>query len=210
MRGIIGKYLLLGFLIVLTNQITKHYLNLDKLLLNSLAEKLTSHQIEVLFTFQKKWEWISYIFTPFFFLIKTTLIANILYVGTIFFGKSNVTFKELWNVTIKSEFVFLLVAVVKLIWLYFFQTNYVLEDVQYFYPFSALNIISYKGLESWLIYPLQNLNLFEFAYIILLSFQIGNLTKTNTDTGLKIVASSYVPALLLWVTVVMFFTLNFS
>lgn len=120
------------------------------------------------------------------------------------------SFKALWEIAIKAEFIFLLVSVCKLIWFYFFQTNFILEDIQYFYPLSSLNILDYHLLDPWLIYPLQTLNFFEFAYIILLSFQIGNLTKTNTDTGLKIVASSYVPALLLWVTVVMFFTLNFS
>mgnify|MGYP003395149940 CR=1 FL=1 len=73
-----------------------------------------------------------------------------------------------------------------------------------------LNIIGFKGLEPWLIYPLQTLNLFEIAYIIYLSYQIGYLTKTNADNGLKIVSYSYVPALFLWVVVVMFFTLNYS
>ncbi len=82
--------------------------------------------------------------------------------------------------------------------------------MQFFYPLSALNIIGYAGLEPWLIYPLQTLNLFEVAYIIYLSYQTGNLTKTNTNIGLKIVASSYVPTMLLWVCVVMFLTLSMS
>ena len=128
----------------------------------------------------------------------------------IFLNNIKTDFKEVLNIILKVEFVFLSIPIIKLIWFYFFQTNYTLEDIQYFYPLSALNIIGYKGLESWLIYPLQTLNVFELAYIIILSYQIGTVTKTNADTGLKIVGSSYIPALLLWVTIVMFFTLNFS
>lgn len=92
-----------------------------------------------------------------------------------------------------------------------FQTNYTLEDLQYFYPLSALNIVGYKGLESWFIYPLQVLNLFELAYWLLLAYFIGKLAFTEKDKGkpmdlgFKIVASSYGSALLLWVVVVMFY-----
>jgi hypothetical protein len=142
--------------------------------------------------------------------LKTIIITSVIYIGVFFFNKVEVTFKVIWDSIIKAEFIFLLVPILKLIWFYFFQTNYTLEDIQYFYPLSALNIIGYKGLDTWLLYPLQTLNLFEFAYIIYLSYQIGFLTKTNADNGLKIVGYSYVPALLLWVTVVMFFTLNYS
>ena len=111
---------------------------------------------------------------------------------------------------------FLGVGVLKIIWFYFFQTSYTLEDLQYFYPLSALNIVGYQGLESWFIYPLQVLNLFELAYWLLLAYFIGKLAFTEKDKGkpmdlgFKIVASSYGSALLLWVVVVMFFTLNYS
>jgi hypothetical protein len=47
----------------------------------------------------------------------------------------------LWGFVIIAEFVFLLVPIFKIIWFYFFQTNYTLEDIQYFYPLSALNIV---------------------------------------------------------------------
>jgi hypothetical protein len=133
-----------------------------------------------------------------------------------FFSKAKVTLKQLWDVTVKTEYVFLLVGIAKIIWFYVFQTNYTLEDLQFFYPLSALNLIGYKSLETYFIYPLQVLNLFELAYILLLSYYVGKLAFTPKDKGLpmdfglKIVVSSYVPALFLWVAIVMFFTLNYS
>lgn len=190
--------------------------NIEELQINFLKVKLTDDQINKYLDFQKKWEWVSYSLLILFLIIKTTIIASVLYIGTFFYSKAKVTFKQLFNAVVKAEFVFLGVGVLKIVWFYFFQTNYTLEDLQYFYPLSALNIVGYKGLESWFIYPLQVLNLFELAYWLLLAYFIGKLAFTEKDKGkpmdlgFKIVASSYGSALLLWVVVVMFFTLNYS
>ncbi|MFH6962239.1 hypothetical protein ACHRVK_07675 [Flavobacterium plurextorum] len=136
-------------------------------------------------------------------------MATILYIGLFLSGRE-IKYNSTWNVALKAEFIFLLVPLFKVIWFVFFQVKYDLNDVQNFYPLSALNITGYKELEVWFIYPFQVLNLFELFYIIYLGFEIGKLTKTNTDYGLKIVGLSYIPALLLWVATVMFFTLNYS
>ena len=200
------------FIGILSNSLLKFEL----LFINSLSETLTQNQIEEYLSIQKKWKWLSYTIMPIILLIKTSLITSLIYIGTFFYSKNKVTFKQLFNAVVKAEFVFLGVGVLKIVWFYFFQTSYTLEDLQYFYPLSALNIVGYKGLDNWFIYPLQVLNLFELAYWLLLSYFIGKLAFTEKDKGkpmdlgFKIVASSYGSALLLWVVVVMFFTLNYS
>ncbi len=204
------KFITLTLLFILVNELLKSLLNYDKLLQNYLAEQLTSSQIDNFFTFQKKWQYFSYTFILIYLLLKTSSITLIIYMGSFFISKKEILFKQLWTIIINAEFLFLLVPLIKIIWFYYFKSTINIEDIQYFYPLSALNIIGYIGLEPWLIYPFQILNLFEVAYVIYLGYQIGKLTKTNTDSGLKIVAYSYVPALLLWVTVVMFLTLNYS
>ena len=210
MKKIIIRIIQLTAFTLLLGLALNKFLGLNELLNSSLSEQFTSKQLEQYLDFQDKWQWMSYFMVPIFVIIKTVLITSVLYIGVFILNKSTATFKELWGIVLNSEFIFLFIPICKIIWFSFCQTYFTLEDIQKFYPFSALNIIDYKGLEPWLIYPLQTLNLFEIAYIICLSYQIGSLTKTNADTGLKIVASSYLPALLLWVTVVMFFTLNFS
>lgn len=200
----------------LIGYLSKIYLNLDRLLIESLSTRFSLEQIKEYILNKHKWQWLSYAIIPLLLLIKTAIIASVLYVGTFFYSKAKVEFKQLINVAIKAEFVFLGVGVLKIVWFYFFQTNYTLEDIQYFYPLSALNIVGYKGLEAWFIYPLQVLNLFELVYWLLLSYFIGKLAFTEKDKGkpmdlgFKIVASSYGSTLLLWVVVVMFFTLNYS
>lgn len=203
-------YILLCVLLLIITEATKYFLQIDKLVYNSLAENLTSSQINNLISLQKKWQWIGYLFVPIFILLKTLVVSSFLYIGVFFFSRKEIVFKSILSNVLKAEFIFLIIPILKIIWFNIFQTNYSLEDIQYFYPLSGLNIIGYKSIEPWLIYPLQTLNLFEIAYIIYLSYRIGYLTNSSADNGLKIVGYSYVPALLLWVTVVMFFTLNNS
>ncbi|QOG03548.1 hypothetical protein [Flavobacterium sp. MDT1-60] len=203
------KWLILSIISIVITEIFKKAIHFDDLLYNSLSEQLTSQQIKKILGLQKKWQWVANVFMPVFILIKTSIIATILYIG-LFFSNKDLKFKNLWDITLKAEFIFLMIPVFKIVWFYFFQTDYTLEDIQNFYPLSALNIVGYKGLETWFIYPFQTLNLFELAYIIYLGYQVGQLTTTNTDNGLKIVAYSYVPSLLLWVVTMMFFTLNYS
>ncbi len=210
------KIVLYIFLNIFLLELLKELLKLVQLTYNKLTETLSFNQVEKILQFQKKINNWLYLVLPLLIIFKIFLISSVLYIGTFFFSKTKVTFKQLFNAVVKAEFVFLGVGVLKIIWFYFFQTNYTLEDLQYFYPLSALNIVGYKGLEAWFIYPLQVLNLFELAYWLLLSYFVGKLAFTERDKGkpmdlgFKIVASSYGSALLLWVVVVMFFTLNYS
>lgn len=204
------KFLTLSISIIVLIEIANKVLNIRGLIYNSLGEQLTNEEIVKIFEFKDKWQWVGYAIAPVMTFLKTSLIASALYIGAFFFSKIAVSFKQLWGVVLSAEFVFLLVPLFKIIRFYFFQSNYTLEDIQYFYPLSALNIVGYKGLEPWLIYPFQVLNVFELVYWLILAYFIGKITETNMDRGLKIVTSSYGSALLLWVVVVMFFTLNYS
>ncbi|WP_264535283.1 hypothetical protein [Flavobacterium sp. N1736] len=203
------KCLLLSITFTVVTEFSNTVLNLKGLLRHFLSDYLTLDQLNSYFEFQDNWHWLAYFYIYAIILIKTLIIATILYIG-LFLSNKDVKYKNAWNIIIKAESIFLLVPIFKTIWFYYFQIDYTLQDVQNFYPLSALNITGYKGFETWFIYPFQVLNLFELFYVIYLGFQIGKLTNTNTDYGLKIVVSSYVPSLLLWVATIMFFTLNYS
>lgn len=199
----------LSFISILLALFSNYILNFNVLLVNSLAEQISYEQINELLDFQEKWEWIGFIITPLLLILKISIIAAILDLGCFFFGKE-IKYKKLFNIVVKAEFVFLLVIVFKTAWFYFFQTDYNLEDLQYFYPLSALNIVGYDGLQPWFIYPFQVLNLFELAYWFILAYLLGKELNESRDKGFLIVASSYGVSLLIWVVGVMFFTLNMS
>lgn len=210
MKNTYTFFILLIFSYIFLNEVIEYIVDFDDLIYNSLSTNLTSNQINDFFNLRDKWGWINFLIVPIYLFFKTIIISSSVYVGIFFFGKSEITFNSILNITIRAEFIFTLVGILKIIWFYFFETNYTLEDIQCFYPLSAINITGYKEIEPWLIYPLQTLNLFELAYVIYLAYQIGYITKTNPDNGLKIICYSYVPIMFLWVIIIMFFTLNYS
>ena len=188
--------------------LSKYILDMEMLIFNSLSDRMAQEQVTNIINFNKKWEWVRYLLLPLILLIKITLISSVLWMGTFFFDKK-IIYNKLFNIVTQAEFIFMLVAIVKVIW-FAFQQDYTLRDVQSFYPLSALSIIGYEGLQPWFVYPFQTLNLFELAYWILLAWLLAKELQSTTDKALKIVASSYGSALLFWVVAVMFFTLNVS
>ncbi len=131
--GIYHRFTLYIAITIVINIVIKYALKIDLLIYNSLSDKLTQDQIKGIINIQEKWQWISYVAIPLLFLLKIYLIASVLFIGTFFFSKINLTFKQLKNVVIKSEFIFLIVSFTKVVWFYFFQTNYTLEDIQFFF-----------------------------------------------------------------------------
>lgn len=189
--------------------VSKEFLDTNSLLLTSIAEQFTSEEINEIISFQDKLQLASYVIIPILLLMKISIISVIIDIGCFFFNKK-IKYKKLFNIVMKAEYIFLLVIIFKTGWFYFFQINYTLEDLQYFYPLSVLNIVGYEGVQPWFIYPFQVLNLFELTYWFFLSYLLSKELKITTDKGLQIVASSYGAALLIWVVGFMFFNLNMS
>ncbi|EDP96397.1 hypothetical protein U8527_09820 [Kordia algicida OT-1] len=202
-------FVLLAFFVLCFGIISQGVLGTETLLMNSLADIYTQEQLEETLAFQDKWQWVGYVAVPLLLLIKISVIALILDIGMFFFDKK-IKYKQIFRAVVKAEFIFLLVIVVKTVWLYFLVPNYTLEDVQYFYPLSALSVVGYKGMEAWFVYPLQTFNVFEIAYWCLLAFFIGKQLKENIGKSFTIVASSYGVALVIWIIGVVFLTLHLS
>lgn len=204
-------FFLLVLFSFLLSYLSKELLNTDELVINSLLGKFTSEQLKDVLNYKDRWEWLGYLIIPFIILVKVSVIALAIDIFLSFFDNlDGIKYKKLFNIVVKAEFVFLLVIVFKTIWFYVFQHDYTLEDLQYFYPLSAINITGYDGLQPWFVYPFQVLNLFELAYWFILAYLLGKELSITTDKGLTIVASSYGVGLLIWVVAIMFFTLNMS
>lgn len=209
MRKTIVTFVVLIFLAISFNFLHQYVLNLKKLQITELSGNLTQKQINRITSNSEHLDYLNCFVVPVNILIKINLVALILFIGAFVFGLK-VKYKELLNIVIRAEFLFLLPVLYEIIHFKFIQTNHSYIDIQYFSSLSVLNIISYKDLESWFIYPFQILNLFEVAYWLILAYYIGKSTKTNINNGLKVVACTYGSALLLWVVTIMFFTLNYS
>ncbi len=200
----------LCLLSLLVGEASKYFLDTNALMYASLSEKLTPEQLENMFAQNAKWIIVGYLFIPLFYLLKTHFIAGILGLGSIMFNKE-VSHRKLWNIVLKAEMIFIVVVIAKTLWFLFVQTSYTFEELQGFYPLSLVNLISTETIDPWFLYPLQVVNVFEILYWVILAVLINqSIKEPKIATGFKIVATSYGPALLIWVVGVMFFTLNIT
>lgn len=209
MKKIISLFVILCILAISFNYYHQFILNLKELQINESLKKLTTKQVSQIILKAESIDKSNYLVIPAYILIKINLVAIILYLGAFIFN-IKVKFKEILNITIRAEFVFLLPVLFEIIYFKFIRSDFTYYDVQYFSSLSLLSFTSYKNVEPWFIYPLQTLNFFELGYWLLLAYYIGKLSESTIYHGLKIVASSYGSALLLWVVIVMFFTLSYS
>ena len=207
------RYVLLVLLIassILLGHLSSQILEVDELVLGSLADQLAKEQIEVFIEKKERLSTFGHIFVAFFILFKVTFVTLLLDLGC-FLYNVKIKFEKLFDIVVKAEFVFLLAIILKTAWFYYSLSGFTLEDYQNNQPLSLLNFIDYETLDPWYIYPLQVLNIFEIAYWFLLAYLIGReINHTINTKGLQIVASSYGVGLLILVGTIMFLTLNMS
>ena len=83
--------------------VSNNILNVDVLLYNSFAEKLSSEQVIEALEFKEKWRFVSYIILPILLLLKIFIISAILDAGCFFFGKE-IKYKKLFNIVPSLSF----------------------------------------------------------------------------------------------------------
>ncbi len=153
------------------------------------------------FEYIQKW---IYLFSAIYLFIKIAFIALILYTA-LYFADHQVRFVGIFQVAIYAEFVFIVPAAAKIIFFHRYYPHGTLTDWHKFYIGSVLTIFDMAPAD-WF-YALQTLNIFEVTYWFALAFGIYRLSDLNFDRSLQVVLYSYVPALIIWIAAVTFFTL---
>jgi len=176
---------------------------------NTFSEQLTFERSMKLFEDLKRYSWIEYVFAPIMLLIKILLVSLVLYVGVFLFDIQNkVSPGSVFRIVIASEVVFILASLFKFIWFYFFAGNYTLNDLSFFYPLSLINFFRRDEVNSFWIFPLQIINIFQFIYILSLSYGMNKTCEVERSDTEKIVLSTYLPAMVIWVALIMFLSID--
>ncbi len=178
---------------------------------NAYSEQLTYERAVQLFNDFQSIGWLSYIFIPVMLILKFSLVSLLVYTGIILRDlQYKVPMGSVFKIVIASDVIFLLAGTVKFLWFYFFAGNYDLNDIGFFYPLSLTNLFSTGELRQVWILPMQSVNLFHVGYLLLLSYGLSSICRIERHDAERIVLSSYLPGLALWLTVAMFITLNAS
>lgn len=189
--------------------LVQSFLITDSIMYNSFAEQLSSERITEMLREQNKWQWLTYTIAPLLCCIKFFAIACCLLAGSMFF-EVKLKFSEAFKIALLAEIVFIIPLIIKIFWFLVVQKEYLLQDIQMFSPLSMLNIFDIKTLSLLWFYPLQTINVFELLYIFSLGFWVYQFGAKSYEKGLNMVLGSYVPALFVWVVLVMFITLNLN
>jgi hypothetical protein len=176
---------------------------------NSYSEQLTYERSVKLFEDLKKLSWINYAFSPIVLLLKFSLISLVIYMGIVLSNiQTKISLGSVFKVIIASEIIFVTVGFVKFFWFYLFAGNYDLNDLGFFYPLSLINFFKRGEVNRIWILPMQTVNLFQLFYIISVSYGLNKVCFVNKPDSEKIVVLSYIPALVLWIALIMFLTID--
>lgn len=138
-----------------------------------------------------------------YLLVKCLLVSFCLYTGFFIAGRL-LPLAQIFAIVTLAESAFILSALLKVCWFYWWYPNGSLTEWHSVYILSALSV--FKNVPAAWSYALQTLNGFELVYIFILAFGISRLTGNSYKQDLKVVAASYFPVLLLWVVGVTFCT----
>jgi hypothetical protein len=146
---------------------------------------------------------------PVILLIKFSFISFVIYIGVVFYNdQKKVSLGSVFKIVMASDIVFVLVGIVKFIWFYLFAGNYDLNDMQFFYPLSLINFFNRLEISKIWVYPMQTVNLFHLIYILSISWGLNKVSLIEKSDSDKIVIYSYIPAVILWVVLIMFLTID--
>lgn len=200
-------FLILVLATWLLNYFYENVLLSDNILVSYFEKQLSHDKVLEIVNFKKDWDWLNYVTTPLIYVLKISMITFWILCGLIIFG-FKISYKELFRVVLISEFIWLLPSTILIIWFGLIDTSYTFNDVQYFAPLSLLSLFDASQLDSWLIFPLKSLNLFEVIYILVLALGIKKIMKKDYDSALKFTLPVYGSALVVWILFVTFLSIN--
>ncbi len=195
-----------NLLIMFTSQYT---LINETAFFNTFSEQLSWERAKELFENLKDLSWIGYIFAPLILTLKFIIISVVIYSGIFLCDLQNkISFKNIFGIVIASEIIYLFAGIIKLLWFIFFVPIYDLNDLQFFFPLSLSCLFSWSEVDKFWTPALQNLNLFQIGYILLLSTGIFLKSDIPKNYAEKAVMISYIPGLVFWIALLMFLSVQ--
>jgi hypothetical protein len=196
-----GMYILLTFL-------ANRYVYTSEFYYSLFHNTLDSDRIEQLIQRNQRFQWVSYFIQPLFLLLRCTIFASVLFAGLLL-TKESLSFGKCIRIVIIADGLALIVTLIRTAW-FILRPNSSPLDFQTFYPLSIVQLLDIHKIPKYLIYPLQQINLFEVGYWILLAFGVRSLTNRKWGPSFSIVAATYGISMLIWILCVVFITLQFS
>ncbi|QOI98506.1 MAG: hypothetical protein HRU69_13835 [Flammeovirgaceae bacterium] len=128
--------------------------------------------------------------------------------GIILFGYK-ASFRRVFHACILAEFVLIIPSIIGLIWFGLVVKDYTISDVQEFHPLSVLSLFEANDLESWIIYPLQSLSLFQLGYSLALAYGIKYAIDKPYGQSLSLTLPVYASGIFIWLIFITFLSISY-
>ena len=207
-------FILLILVVLLLSYEYNYFIQTDSVFVQNFSDKYTQVAINHILDWRHAWAWAGYVFISVSMYISTTILALIIsLVIWIYYLNElnpNVKFSDTWRIVLFAQWSNVAAIFAKIFWFGFIHTNYTMDELASFYPLSIINFFDISKLDKLYIYPVQLVNVFELVYWIILVLGIKNLLNSSLFKSLKIVFFSYGVAMIIWIIVIMFISLNLS
>jgi hypothetical protein len=170
--------------------------------------KFSIDRIENLIIQNNKLSILSYLIWPIILYIKWLLISLVLYIGVILF-EIKISFQNCFSIILIAEFIPLTSTITKTLYFYIYPPSNI-EYLQNFNPLGLSCLFKNESIPEYLLFTIQQLNLFEVGYWLLLAFGIKSLGNVDFKKALKITSLSYGVGLAIWCIFIVFLQLQFS
>jgi len=132
-----------------------------------------------------------YLLNPIYSILKIVVIALGIQKIIHIINDTEIEFSSVFTIVLLAEYILLLPDFIQIIWFLLIHTNYTMEEVQAFFPFSLYSLFNPDSVSRASDYILKLINPFEIAYWAMLAFGIKEITGTSIKSNLKAIASSY-------------------
>ena len=140
---------------------------------------------------------LNYLWTPFAFLWKFTVIAFLFWSIGLTIGYK-VKFKALWQFALVAELIFIFPELLRLLWYINPSGTVSYLEIQNFEPLSALWLVGPENVHERFHYPLSLLNLFEIGYGVAWVLGFHTVSRRSIQESIAVVLLAYFLPLLLW------------
>ncbi len=199
------KILWLTILTIIVVFLQPYLIDVNSLYLNSYSSQLDENSINSIINSYNRYHLFSYPLTIVMLLVKLSLISLLFYAG-IYMKKIDVSCKSMLTVILNSEYILIAGSIISILFISLTNSHPTITDL-YTPPFSVLALFKSSEVEPWLRYPFSLLNIFEVFYWVALIVQWKKLTGKTYGESFDFIGSTYGLGLLLWVLVVVFFTI---
>lgn len=204
----LGYFLIICLLSIGVNEYINYFHYSKDLVYRTYAEAISYDRIEQIFKKKERLEWVVFVLTPIFLIVKVFYFACALTVSsTLIINKLD--FRANFNILLKSEITFCAMLLARVISINFFINVNSLDDLNYT-PFSLLNYLNKQNIPKYYHYGLQLINIWEVLYSFLTIQLIRTYYEVSTAKASQIFLSGYLGSLLLWVIAILFLTIQFS